>query len=94
MPAVQPFEDQSPSTETAHPQRAWLAAEPAALILQPTSLCNLDCTYCYLPARKLKRDMSPAVAEAIASGIPDAASQATMPWTDYMYSTLTLKVPE
>ncbi|HZX08042.1 cyclophane-forming radical SAM peptide maturase AmcB [Kribbella sp.] len=71
MPAVQVFEDHSPSTETARPQPAWLAAEPAALILQPTSLCNLDCTYCYLPARKLKRDMSPTVAEAIASGIPD-----------------------
>jgi uncharacterized protein len=51
-------------------QQPWLAREPAALILQPTSLCNLDCTYCYLPARKLKRDMSPTVAEAIADGIP------------------------
>jgi uncharacterized protein len=53
-----------------HQQQPWLAREPAALILQPTSLCNLDCTYCYLPARKLKRDMSPTVARAIAAGIP------------------------
>lgn len=57
------------ASATHYPQR-WLASEPTSLILQPTSLCNLDCTYCYLPARKLKRDMSPAVAEAIAPGIP------------------------
>jgi uncharacterized protein len=52
--------------------RPWLAAEPTALILQPTTLCNLDCSYCYLPARKLKRDMTPEVARAIADGIPEA----------------------
>lgn len=51
--------------------RAWLATEPTALILQPTTLCNLDCSYCYLPARKLKRDMTPEIAQAIAGGIPD-----------------------
>ena len=51
--------------------RPWLAAEPTALILQPTTLCNLDCSYCYLPARKLRRDMTPEVAQAIAAGIPE-----------------------
>ncbi|NIK58237.1 cyclophane-forming radical SAM peptide maturase AmcB [Kribbella shirazensis] len=69
MSAVQQLGYDPPRSETALP---WLATEPAALILQPTSLCNLDCSYCYLPARKLKRDMSPAVAQAIADGIPDA----------------------
>lgn len=70
MSAEQQLEDDSSRTNTAHRQRPWLASEPAALILQPTSLCNLDCTYCYLPARKLKRDMSSAVARAIVNGIP------------------------
>ncbi len=50
---------------------SWLAPEPTALILQPTTLCNLDCLYCYLPDRRLKRDMTPEVAQAIAGGIPD-----------------------
>lgn len=49
--------------------RADWIAQPSALILQPTSLCNLDCSYCYLPDRLRKRDMSVAVAEAIVAGI-------------------------
>lgn len=59
------------TAETVSLDRPWLAAEPTALILQPTTLCNLDCSYCYLPARKLKRDMTPEVAQAIAAGIPE-----------------------
>jgi uncharacterized protein len=48
----------------------WLTHEPATLILQPTSLCPLACTYCYLPERHLNQEMSPATARAVASGIP------------------------
>jgi uncharacterized protein len=48
----------------------WLAREPGTIVLQPTSLCPLACTYCYLPERHLKREMSPVTACAIASGIP------------------------
>jgi uncharacterized protein len=36
------------------------------VILQPTTLCNMDCVYCYLPARKRQNLMSVPVAEAIA----------------------------
>ncbi|MFF0270228.1 cyclophane-forming radical SAM peptide maturase AmcB [Kribbella sp. NPDC004536] len=57
-------------TNMTNSEGTWLAPEPTTLVLEPTSLCNLDCTYCYLPARKLKRDMSPNVAQAIADGIP------------------------
>ncbi|MEV6525458.1 cyclophane-forming radical SAM peptide maturase AmcB [Longispora sp. NPDC051575] len=42
---------------------------PPAVILQPTTLCNLDCTYCYLPFRKLKNTMSTEVLDAVASGL-------------------------
>jgi uncharacterized protein len=35
------------------------------LVLQPTAFCNIDCTYCYLPARNDRRRMSSDVLEAI-----------------------------
>jgi uncharacterized protein len=38
-----------------------------AVVLQPTSLCNLDCAYCYLPNRDKNRKMSPAIAQTVAS---------------------------
>lgn len=50
----------------------WLTSRPATIIVQPTSLCPLACTYCYLPQRHLKQEMTPAVAAAVAAGIePD-----------------------
>lgn len=36
------------------------------VMLQPTSLCNLDCAYCYLPDRKKNQRMVPEAAEAVA----------------------------
>ncbi|MGH3802006.1 MAG: radical SAM protein, partial [Pseudonocardiaceae bacterium] len=52
----------------------WLTSQPDTIILQPTSLCPLACTYCYLPERHFKQDMAPAVAAAVAAGIqPDWA---------------------
>jgi uncharacterized protein len=38
-----------------------------AVVLQPTSLCNLDCAYCYLPNRDQNRRMSREVAQSVAS---------------------------
>ncbi|WP_235498147.1 multiple cyclophane-containing RiPP AmcA [Frankia sp. R43] len=37
--------------------------------MQPTPLCNLDCSYCYLPNRKSKHLMPLSVARAVADGI-------------------------
>lgn len=34
------------------------------LVLQPTPLCNLDCTYCYLPNRRSRARMSREVLDA------------------------------
>ncbi|MFF4413378.1 cyclophane-forming radical SAM peptide maturase AmcB [Streptosporangium sp. NPDC001559] len=44
------------------------------LILQPTTLCNLDCVYCYLPHRRLSNEMSPKVAQAIAESAAELIS--------------------
>ncbi|GAB7106571.1 GRRM system radical SAM/SPASM domain protein [Streptomyces phaeofaciens JCM 4814] len=43
-----------------------LARTSSLVLLQPTPLCNLDCSYCYLPSRELARVMSPDVADAVA----------------------------
>lgn len=50
-----------------------LASRFQSLILQPTTLCNLNCSYCYLPAaeRKTRLEMSVPVTEALAQGITD-----------------------
>lgn len=47
----------------------WLLPEPNTMILQPTSLCPLACTYCYLPERDRLQEMTIGTAQAIASGI-------------------------
>ena len=39
------------------------------VVLQPTSLCNLNCTYCYLPQRRQARAMLPQVTVALAQAI-------------------------
>lgn len=46
---------------------------PSYVLLQPTTLCNLDCAYCYLPQRAVDRRMSVAVAEAVADTVNEWA---------------------
>lgn len=58
----------------------WLTSQPDTIILQPTSLCPLACTYCYLPERHLKQDMTPAVAAAVAAGIEPDWSPIEIVW--------------
>jgi uncharacterized protein len=41
------------------------------VVLQPTTLCNLDCRYCYLPLRRLSNRMPVAVAAAVARAIEE-----------------------
>jgi uncharacterized protein len=44
---------------------------PTYILMQPTTLCNLDCAYCYLPHRGVDRRMPVAVAEAVARTVND-----------------------
>jgi Arylsulfatase regulator (Fe-S oxidoreductase) len=46
-----------------------LASVPSYVIMQPTTLCNLDCVYCYLPHRAINRRMPVEVAEAVAATV-------------------------
>lgn len=46
-----------------------LAATAPLVLMQPTTLCNLDCTYCYLPDRAKARMMSVEVADAVAEAV-------------------------
>ncbi|MBM0257190.1 radical SAM protein [Micromonospora sp. 4G55] len=46
-----------------------VAPVPSYVVMQPTTLCNLDCVYCYLPFRAVDRRMPVAVAEAVAAAV-------------------------
>lgn len=46
-----------------------ISTVPSYVILQPTTLCNLDCRYCYLPLRANDQRMAPEVAEATAAAV-------------------------
>ncbi len=46
-----------------------IASVPSYVVMQPTTLCNLDCAYCYLPLRASDNRMPVAVAEAVAASV-------------------------
>ena len=46
-----------------------ISGVPSYVVMQPTTLCNLDCAYCYLPFRGEDRRMPVAVAEAVAAEV-------------------------
>lgn len=52
-----------------------LFLRPTSVIMQPETLCNLDCTYCYLPFRRERNTMKLAVAQAVAESV--------RPWSAY-----------
>jgi uncharacterized protein len=53
-----------------------ISAVPSYVIMQPTTLCNLDCSYCYLPHRARNRRMPVEVAAAVAETVNGWAAQA------------------
>ncbi|MFG2061673.1 cyclophane-forming radical SAM peptide maturase AmcB [Micromonospora sp. NPDC048871] len=53
-----------------------LTAVPSYVVMQPTTLCNLDCAYCYLPLRAVDRRMSVEVAQAVAASVNPWAAEA------------------
>jgi uncharacterized protein len=46
-----------------------IAAVPTYVVMQPTTLCNLDCSYCYLPFRAADNRMPVEVAVAVADSV-------------------------
>ncbi len=46
-----------------------ISAVPTYVVMQPTTLCNLDCSYCYLPFRKTDQRMPVEVARAVAASV-------------------------
>lgn len=47
----------------------YLSREFQSVIMQPTTLCNMGCHYCYLPFRLQRREMAPAIAALVAESI-------------------------
>lgn len=47
------------------------ALQTQLLVLQPTPFCNIDCSYCYLPARDERSRMTIATVEAVAQRLLD-----------------------
>ena len=46
-----------------------IAKVPGYVVMQPTTLCNLDCAYCYLPLRSADQRMPVSVATAVAAPV-------------------------
>jgi len=46
-----------------------ISSVPSYVVMQPTTLCNLDCSYCYLPLRAADHRMSPEVSRAVAADV-------------------------
>ncbi|BAJ31697.1 hypothetical protein KSE_59270 [Kitasatospora setae KM-6054] len=49
----------------------WISDRPRQVVLQPTTFCNLDCSYCYLPGRAVKNAMPVEVAAAVARSVTE-----------------------
>ncbi len=50
------------------------------IVMQPTSLCNLDCSYCYLAHRNENKKMSSIVSEAVAKSIEEEGGNVQITW--------------
>lgn len=51
-----------------------IADEFGSIVLQPTTLCNLNCVYCYLPERDKNQKMDPSIAWEVAQAIRSQTS--------------------
>ncbi len=58
---------------TVETYATWIAPQASLVVLQPTTLCNLDCSYCYLPFRKKRLEMPVEVARAVAVSLTEQA---------------------
>jgi uncharacterized protein len=53
---------------------------PTSVVMQPTTLCNLNCSYCYLPARRADLRMPVEVASAVAVAVRAWRSPVDVIW--------------
>jgi uncharacterized protein len=60
--------------------RAHIGTETGLVVVQPDTLCNLDCAYCYLPARKTRNIMSLETARALAASLASLPAPVTVNW--------------
>ncbi|HEV2637589.1 MAG TPA: radical SAM protein [Actinocrinis sp.] len=54
---------------------ATLATVPSTVVVQPTSLCNIACTYCYLPHKSERRLLGDDVLAAVVDAVRRWADQ-------------------
>jgi uncharacterized protein len=59
---------------------ATLAPHFSGITLQPTTRCNLNCSYCYLPDRKSSSEMSAAVVKKVADALERQQRQVQVIW--------------
>lgn len=58
-----------------------IAREPIKrIVMQPTSLCNLNCKYCYLAHRNKNQIMNLSISEAVAKSIEDQKDNVCITW--------------
>jgi uncharacterized protein len=77
-----------PATVTVPSERAPRPAAPSfvpadLLLVQPTTFCNIDCSYCYLANRSDKKRMSAATLQALAAfvaGMPTHRPPLALVW--------------
>ncbi|HEY1920757.1 MAG TPA: cyclophane-forming radical SAM peptide maturase AmcB [Streptosporangiaceae bacterium] len=60
--------------------RAHIGTQTGLVVVQPGTLCNLDCAYCYLPARKTRNLMSLDTAAALAASLDGLPAPVTVNW--------------
>lgn len=60
--------------------RAHIGTQTGLVVVQPGTLCNLDCTYCYLPARKTRNIMTLDTAHALAASLASLPAPVTVNW--------------
>lgn len=51
-----------------------------SIVVQPTPLCNLNCSYCYLPNRMSKHRMSPALSSRLAQSVIAIGEPVSLVW--------------
>jgi uncharacterized protein len=52
----------------------------SSVVMQPVTVCNADCGYCYLPTRRLNMKMDKTVARKVAEAVQNQATPVLLIW--------------